>query len=448
VKKNIKIGLNKKQKLAMGYLLDNKTSSIGYGGAAGGGKSFLGCFWIIMMCLNFPGTRWCIGRKRLSDLKDSTLITFWQVLGMAGMGVEDVVYNKIEKTINFANGSEIILRNLENQPSDPTYQRLGGLELNGAFIDESAEVPERGVAVLSSRVGRWNAGYGLHPKVLETFNPDRGHVYSRFHIPEKKGELPENRVFIRALIKDNPKLTEAYKKNLLENSTKADVERLFFGNFDYEDDPNIMIQRNVASDLFTNELDVSGNRHMAVDVAGKGEDCFVIAIFEGAKLLELFWEKTTDAPEVVSLIRKKAKEWKVGYSQIVVDADGIGFVHGFLPGVYAFHGGGRQLKSPQKFKNLRSQCYFKLAKMANNLEIDLCNVPKDIRSRVLDELTCFKQKNANSDQKIEVSSKKEMKELNRGRSPDFSDALMMSMVYHLRKKVDFKSAGEIRLGFM
>ena len=45
---------NKKQFEALEYLNDDKTSEILYGGSAAGGKSYIGCAWIIINCLRYP----------------------------------------------------------------------------------------------------------------------------------------------------------------------------------------------------------------------------------------------------------------------------------------------------------------------------------------------------------------------------------------------------------
>lgn len=76
--------------------------------------------------------------------------------------------------IKFPNGSEILLLDLAYKPSDPLYTRLGSLELTGGFVDESNEIDAQCLTILATRIGRQrNSEYGLKPKLLQTFNPDK-----------------------------------------------------------------------------------------------------------------------------------------------------------------------------------------------------------------------------------------------------------------------------------
>lgn len=69
-----------RQTQALDFLEDKKTTEVGYGGGAGGGKSILGCYWQIKNRLKYPGTRGLIGRASLKTLKETTLQSFfmWQ----------------------------------------------------------------------------------------------------------------------------------------------------------------------------------------------------------------------------------------------------------------------------------------------------------------------------------------------------------------------------------
>ena len=46
-----------------------------YGGAAGSGKSWLGCAWGVSTCLRFPGARFALCRKILKVLRGTTFVT-------------------------------------------------------------------------------------------------------------------------------------------------------------------------------------------------------------------------------------------------------------------------------------------------------------------------------------------------------------------------------------
>jgi phage terminase large subunit len=52
-----------KQAQAWIKLLDKTTKYVVFGGAAGGGKTWLGCEWLLSMCLTYPGSKWFIGRS-------------------------------------------------------------------------------------------------------------------------------------------------------------------------------------------------------------------------------------------------------------------------------------------------------------------------------------------------------------------------------------------------
>ena len=84
-----------------------------FGGGAGGGKSYFGCAWIITMCQLYPGSRWVVGRRELKRLKQSVLVTLFDLLNQWGFVVEHHYrYNSTMGFINFVNDSEIILMDL------------------------------------------------------------------------------------------------------------------------------------------------------------------------------------------------------------------------------------------------------------------------------------------------------------------------------------------------
>ena len=103
-----------RQNEALTYLSnDSNTEVILYGGAAGGGKTMLGCTWQIIRRLKYPGTRSLIGRAKLDTLKKTTIATFMEVANNIGLiPGQDFIYNQQSHIIKFMNGSEIILADL------------------------------------------------------------------------------------------------------------------------------------------------------------------------------------------------------------------------------------------------------------------------------------------------------------------------------------------------
>lgn len=84
------------------------------------------------------------------------------------------------------------------------------------------------------------------------------------------------------------------------------------------------------------------------------------------------------------------------------------------------------------FNNLKSQCYFKLADMVNAAEIYIDSPDTTVTDMIIEELEVVKQKDVDKDNKMAVISKDRVKELI-GRSPDYSDTLMMRMFLELSK---------------
>ena len=76
---NIEFKPSTKQFQAWQYLTDDHTTFIGYGGSAYSGKSWLLCYYLTTMSIAYPDTAWGLGRKALTNLKRTTLLTLFKV---------------------------------------------------------------------------------------------------------------------------------------------------------------------------------------------------------------------------------------------------------------------------------------------------------------------------------------------------------------------------------
>lgn len=350
-----------KQRKAYARLKDRETRFILYGGAAGGGKSWLGCEWLMQCGYYLPGTRWFIGRNNLKDTRESVLVTWGKVAAAHNFGQ----YKYNDNGIRFDNGSEVLFLDLTYYPQkDPMFERLGSKEFTGGWIEEAGEVNFGAFDTLKTRVGRHlNAENGLPPKILITCNPKKNWLYKDFYKPWRAGTLEADKAFIPALPKDNDYLTEEYLDNLRSIQDKARKQRLLFGVWEYDDDPNSLIQYDAIVDAFNNDHvpEDKNNRYMTIDVAMQGSDLFVIAVWYGFVLADLFTADKSTGKSIIDDINRMRVKHQVRPGRIVYDADGVGsFIGGFIPGAMAFLNGSRPVRyqgdDESNYENLKAQC--------------------------------------------------------------------------------------------
>lgn len=437
--------LTYKQTTALDYLQDNKTTELLFGGGAGGGKSALGCYWQIKNRLKYPGTRGLIGRAVLKTLKDTTLNTFFQIAGMQGLRAGwHYVYNQQRNIIYFPpTESEILLKDLAYYPSDPNFDELGSLEITDAFVDETNQITKKAWNVTKSRIRYKLDDYGIVPKMLGTCNPAKNWTYSDFYKPDSNGTLPDNRKFIQSLLSDNPYVSKHYRENLL-GLDKNSLERLLNGNWEYDDDPAVLMSITAIYNLFNRKDLIGGARYISVDVARYGQDTTRIIYWNGLKAEYMITLEGKDTSFVAKTVHELAIEKSVPIVNIVIDEDGVG--GGVVDQVnllMSVEGGAKCVgfvnnSSPlnkENFNNLKSQCYFKLADLVNKGLVAILCVESDDRDLLVQELEQVKQWKMDHDMKKQIVPKDVVKELI-GRSPDISDAVMMRMYFEIKPMIE------------
>ena len=435
-----------KQDLAWEKLKDNTTRSVVFGGGAGGGKSHLGCEWLLTNCYFYPGTRWFIGRASLKSMRDSTLVSWYKVLKHHKINYTNLFkYNGQDNFFLFNNGCRIDLVDLGWYPSDPFYERFGSMEFTGGWIEEGGEVLDLAAQMISSRVGRmYNDKYNLLGKVLITCNPKKNFLYKEYFLPWRKGELPADKAFIQALHGENP-FGESGYHGVLDRLTGVQRQRLLLGDWEYEEDANSLIEYDKILDVFKNAYNNGGVHYITVDVARKGQDTTVIGLWSGSGV-KLYQYSKLLTTEVTKRVKQLQEKYLISTSNIIVDEDGVGGGVVDQLRCKGFVNNSRPLSNPdnpqidvkgniipENFDNLRSQCYFKLADRINKggLYVD-CDEPEMIE-KIIEELEWVKQKDIDSDKKKGVIPKEQIKSAI-GRSPDFSDTLMMREFFDLKPK--------------
>jgi len=356
------IEFHDKQKEALSYLaIDNECRQLLYGGSAGSGKSFLGCDWQIKRRLKYPGTRGLIGRAELKKLRLSTLATFFELCTKYNLiAGKHFTYNGQDHVINWFNGSQIILMDLADMPSDADFSRFGSLEITDYFVDEASEVSEKCINILNSRVR-----YKLindNPKGLLTCNPHKGWLYREFFDAQRNGSIRKDRQFIQALPTDNPHISPVYIESL-QMLPDIDRKRLLEGDWDYDETKDRLYEYDDLLRCFRPSTNL-GDKFITADIARMGDDRTVIVVWNNLHAEKFVVLKHKPINEVVDTINELIKSQSVRLSNVLVDEDGIGggckdYLHckGFLNGSKAVR---------DNYMNLKSDCYFKLGELISS----------------------------------------------------------------------------------
>lgn len=437
---------NSKQKLCAQYWIDNTTKDIVYGGSKGSAKSYTGASLVMGDALIYPKTHFFIARKTLNDLRKFTRPSIHEVFDHWGVTDKHYNFNGQDNFYELYNGSKVFLLDAKYLPSDPHFTRFGSMQMTRGWIEEAGEFEEEAKNNLHASVGRWkNEFYNLAPKLLQTCNPAKNYLYRDYYRPSKEGILPDWRKFIQALPSDNKMLPKSYVEDLMKILSPNEIERLVYGNWEYDDNPNRMFEYDEILDLFTNEFVGSDQgqtsaKYLTCDVAYEGSDLFVIGYWEGLVLRKIWAIDKIDETLVSKKIHEIRIENGVPASNVVIDADGLKtFVRhstkkGHLANVREFYNNGRPIAvqgQVENFKNLKAQCYYKLAQYTKEARIHLDVKP--YRKQIIEELEQIQKLPMADDGKISLEKKEDLKK-RLGRSPDFADMLMMRMYFELRPK--------------
>jgi phage terminase large subunit len=255
------------------YLHDQESTDIFAGGEAGGSKSFIGCLFDVTEALRLPGTAGAVLRNTAENLRESTIVTYFEVCQKAHLQ-ENVhwVFNETKGLLKWIGGSRTKFDYLKFEARDPNYTRLGGRAYTRAFIDEADGVEVRAVDVLMTRLrykltefchscaaphmaqrsqavdcddnglpnqwecykcGIWTKG--VLPKLLNTGNPGDYWTKTRYVYDEdgKRLKLPRHRKYVHLPREENPDkaFVASYNKQLDDMEDEYDKARLRDGDW-------------------------------------------------------------------------------------------------------------------------------------------------------------------------------------------------------------------------
>jgi hypothetical protein len=265
------------------------------------------------------------------------------------------------------------------------------------------------------------AGY-LWDKIPEASNPE---------------DYIKSLTFISGSIYDNKKLLEKnpqYLSNLLSQD-EATKKALLNGNWFASSDETEIFDYFAFNDVFTNEFRNYGDKYITADIALKGSDLLVAFAWSGYVIVDVEVIEKSKSDVVIDTLKNLARRNQVPERNIAYDDDGVGaFIDGFIKQANAFVNNSKALKE-ENYENLKAQCIYKAGELVGKNKIsilpEVANKKiknKPIKQHLKEERRAFKRKKPDSDGKLGVIPKDQMKVII-GHSPDFMDAFYMRAVF-------------------
>ncbi len=184
--------------------------------------------------------------------------------------------------------------------------------------------------------------------------------------------------------------------------------------------------------IFSNIHIESGVKYISADIARLGKDKTIVYVWDGWRVIDVVEKEVTRVNESVEIIKLLQAKHNVNTNNVIVDEDGVGggvvdylSCKGFVNNSKPIRVRGKELN----FANLKTQCYYFLAETINRNEIYV-NCDSKTERLLTEELEWVRLPKEVDTSKITILAKDIIKK-QIGRSPDYSDALMMRCWFSL-----------------
>lgn len=251
---------------------------------------------------------------------------------------------------------------------------------------------------------------------------------------------------------DNPAIPRTELEKLKEEMDNDTYRQEILA--EYVDNAGALFKYTALVDMFSNTITKDNEKYLVIDVADDGSDKNVFSFWTGLECyrIEKFSHLTTEA--IIAQTREYAAMERIPYSQMIVDAIGVGAgvaTSSMLDGIIGYKSSFSAIRTdadPTKlpnvhylkeapltteYANLRSQCVFTLADLVNKHNIAVKIDDVRIKEAIIEELATY-QDASKGDGKKMATQKDDVKALI-GRSPDISDTLIMRMYFVIKGKM-------------
>ena len=252
---------------------------------------------------------------------------------------------------------------------------------------------------------------------------------------------------------DNPYLPESEKIKAKDELDPETYKQEILA--EYVDNAGALFKYDALVDVFSNTIVKENSKYLIVDIADDGSDKTKFSFWEGLEEYKREEFERLNTESIIAKIREYAAQDRIPYSQIAVDAIGVGAgvaSSSMLDGIIGFKSSYQAIKTDQsivylpnvshiksnmiplvsEYKNLRSQCTFTLADLVNNHKI-ASRVTGKQKEVIIEELSNY-QDASKGDGKRAATAKEDIK-IAIGRSPDDSDTWIMRMYFVIMSKM-------------
>jgi hypothetical protein len=329
-------------------------------------------------------------------------------------------FNETNLIIYCPNGAEIHFKSAEKPDN------LYGEDVYACVFDEAPRAREEAWFALRSTLTSTNAPC----KLIGNF----GGISNWVHRLKEKAKTDKEYEYFKVTCWDAVAEGIIEEEEILQ--AKRDLpEKIFKELYEAEqseDEGQLMTNESIVK-LFSNTHIEIGIKYITADIARLGRDKTVIFCWDGFRVVEVFEMQVSRVDESVDAINKLAEKYNVNRNNIIVDEDGVGGgVKDYLK-CLGFTNNAKPIKYNNKeenFQNIKTQCYYKLAETVNRNEIYInCNEKQT--EQLTEELEMVRLARETDATKIALINKDEIKK-KIGRSPDYSDALMMRIYFELK----------------
>lgn len=417
----LRFKLTEKQTACWDAFWNPLISGILYGGAMGGGKSWIGCFilwqfaeWVIKEFklkspMKYPIQIGFIGRNRGVDFTDTTLETWKRIIPENRYKIrirdkEIIVGGCVKYAFGGLDTSDVV-------------SKFSSAEFAVVFVDQAEECDRDNIAVLLSRFRVKINGRPLPYNTIFTANPKNCFLKKEY----VEGNNPK-KLFIPALPSENAEnLPESYIPSLYDTFEYRPelIKAMIEGDWTSLEGIDVCIKEEWLKQAAINHIPIIDSRRkrvLGVDVSRYGDDETVIYYLEDTNIVdeEIYGQK--DTAYTSNKIHIIGRDKQVD----LIGVDGCGLGAGVVDRLIEMGNDVLDINSashssqPKKYGNLRSEMWWEVGLMFAKKEICLTWNDPELRRQLLS--VRYYMKNG----KIYIEEKEEIKKRLK-RSPDRAD---------------------------